>query len=67
MYVTARREIDAGTSKVNPVGVEAEREASGEPDADEDAPDTRDVATGSFSIDPTAERPRLGSETPEPV
>ena len=67
VYVTARREIDAGTSKVNPVGVETEREATGEPDADEDAPDTRDVATGSFSIDPTAERPRLGSETPEPV
>ena len=29
VYVTARREIDAGTAKVNEVGVETEREATG--------------------------------------
>ena len=67
VYVIARREIDAGTSKVNPVGVETELEATGGTTGDDDAPDTRDVATGSFSIDPTAERPWQTTETPQPV
>jgi putative oxidoreductase len=67
VFVVARREIEAGTAKVNAVGVETELEATGGAEAAEGVIETRDAATGSFSIDPTAERPRLGSETPEPV
>ena len=67
VYLAARPEVDAGTATVNPVGVEAEREASAGADVDEDATDTRTGATAAFSIDPTADRPWLGTETPEPV
>ena len=64
VYIAARREVDAGTSTVNEVGVEAEREASAGSDVDEDATDTRNVATAAFSIDPTADAPE---QAPQPV
>ena len=67
VFVTARREIEAGTAKVNEIGDETAREATAGPSADEDPTDTRNVATGSFSIDTSQDRPRLGLETPEPV
>ncbi len=66
VFVIARREIDAGTAKVNEVGRETEREANsdagaraGTPEGDE-APDTRDVATGAFTTHPVDERPWTG-------
>ena len=64
VFVAARREVDAGTSTVNEVGVEAEREANASPDVDEDASDTSNVATAAFSIDPTAD---TSEPTPQPV
>ena len=67
VYVAARREIDAGTAKVNEVGVETEREATAGAEPDEAVLETREAATGSFSIDPTADRPWRAEETPEPV
>ena len=67
VFVVARREIEAGTAKVNAVGAETELEATGGAEAADGVIETRDAATGSFSIDPTAERPWPGSEAREPV
>ena len=67
VFVVARREIEAGTAKVNAVGVETELEATGGAGAAEGVIETREAATGSFSIDPTSARPWPGSEAREPV
>jgi putative oxidoreductase len=49
VYVAARREIEAGTAKVNEVGVETEREAAGGHEDGQGSADTGDVATGAFT------------------
>jgi len=67
VFVVARREIEAGTAKVNAVGVETELEATGGAGAAEGVIETREAATGSFSIDPTSARSWPGSEAREPV
>jgi putative oxidoreductase len=62
VFVAARREIEAGTAKVDDVGVGTEREATseaGEPAGarGEDAADTSAVATGAFTPGPFEDRP----------
>ena len=59
VYVAARREIEAGTAKVNEAGVETEREAAGGNEDGQGSTDTGDVATGAFTPGPFDDPPPI--------